>query len=71
MNRINEKLIADLNQIKTNINTLAEANLEKLEPEIEKSNQFINQISNLHEQIDQIKSELIEQVIFLDKKNFK
>ena len=54
-------MFQSLKELQVNINTLAKENLTDLEPEIDKSEQFIKKIGLLHRQIDNVKRELSEQ----------
>lgn len=59
---IAENLQLNLEQVKIEINDLKNTCIYQIEPEIKKSESFISKINNLHKQIDNINTELDEQV---------
>lgn len=62
MKNIGEHLETNLAELKNELDQLRKAKLDKIEPDIKKSENFIAKINHLHTQISGIKQELYEQV---------
>ena len=51
-----------MEQVKNEINFLRETSIDTIDPEIKKTEDFIDKINKLHEQIDVVNNELDQQV---------
>lgn len=59
---ISESLESSLEELNNELDDLKRTKLDKIEPDVKKSESFIVKIGHLHSQIDHIKQDLIEQV---------
>lgn len=59
---ISASLESSLEQLRSELDDLRRDKLDKIEPDVKKSENFISKINQLHAQIDLIKQDLNEQV---------